>query len=87
MYFIANSYVNLNNSNEAINYLNKVLTLEPNNNDAKTALESLKQGEEGKNLDMAISFYEKKQYNESLGLLDKILSKTRKMPTLITIKG
>ncbi len=56
MYFIANSYVNLNNSNEAINYLNKVLTLEPNNNDAKTALESLKQGEEGKNLDMATSF-------------------------------
>ncbi len=87
MYFIANSYVNLNNSNEAINYLNKVLALEPDNNDAKTALESLKQGEEGKDLDMAISFYEKKQYNESLGLLDKILSKNPKNAYAYYYKG
>jgi len=78
MYFIANSYVNLNNSNEAMIYLNKILALEPANNDAKTALSSLKQGEEGKNLDMAISFYEKKQYKESLGVLDKILANNPK---------
>ncbi len=78
MYFIATSYVNLQNTNEGINYLNKILSIEPDNNDAKTALNSLKQGEEGKNLDMAISFYEKKQYKESLSLLDKILAQNPK---------
>ncbi len=78
MYFIANSYVNLQNSNEAASYLNKILSIEPNNNDAKTALNSLKQGEEGKNLDMAINFYEKKQYKESLSLLDKIIASNPK---------
>lgn len=78
MYFVANSYVNLQNTNEAINYLNKILALEPENNDAKTALNSLKQGAEGKDLDMAISFYEKKQYQESLSLLNKILAQNPK---------
>ena len=78
MYFIANSYVNLQNTPLAIEYLNKILALEPNNQDAKTALNSLNQGVEGKDLDMAISFYEKKQYPECMTLLDKILASNPK---------
>lgn len=74
MYFIANSYVNLQNTKSAVEYLNKILTLEPNNQDAKTALASLKQGEEGKYLDMAISSYENKKYDDSLSLLNKVIS-------------
>ena len=73
MYFVANSYVNLQNTPAAIEYLNKILSIEPNNQDAKTAIASLKQGVEGKDLDMAINFYEKKNYKECLTLLDKIL--------------
>jgi len=74
MYFIANSYVNLQNSGAAIEYLNKILKLEPANADAKNALASLKQGQEGKDLDTAISLYENKKYTECLTLLDKIIS-------------
>lgn len=87
MYFIANSYVNLQNTDAAIQYLNKILSIEPNNNDAKTALNSLKQGEEGKDLDTAISLFEKKQFNESLTLLNKIISKNPKNSYAYYYKG
>lgn len=78
MYFIANSYVNMQNTPAAIEYLNKILSIEPNNKDAKIALTSLKQGIEGKDLDMAISFYENKNYKECLAVLDKILTSNPK---------
>jgi len=78
MYFIANSYINLQNTNAAAEYLNKILSLEPNNQNAKTALTSLKQGAEGKDLDMAISFLEEKKYTECLTLLDKIIASNPK---------
>ncbi len=87
MYFIANAYVNLQNSDAAAQYLNKILAIEPNNNDAKIALNSLKQGKEGKDLDMAISLYENKKYNESLSLLNKILATNPKNPYVYYYKG
>ena len=87
MYFIANSYVNLQNTTLAMEYLNKILALEPNNQDAKTALSSLKQGDEGRDLDMAISFYENKKYSESLSLLNKIIASNPKSAYAYYYKG
>lgn len=87
MYFIANSYVNLQNTNAATEYLNKILSIEPDNTDAKTALASLKQGQEGRDLDMAISLYEKKQYNDSLALLNKIIAANPKNAYAYYYKG
>ncbi len=87
MYFIANSYVNLQNTQSASEYLNKILAIEPNNQEAKTALASLKQGEEGKYLDMAISSYENKKYDESLSLLNKVIAINPKSAYALYYKG
>lgn len=87
MYFIANAYVNLQNTNSAMEYLNKILAIEPSNNDAKNALSALKQGAEGKDLNMAISFYENKKYNDALSLLNKVLAQNSKNAYAYYYKG
>lgn len=87
MYFTANAYLNLKNTDSAIEYLNKILAIEPENQDAKSALAAINQGNEGRELDMAISFYEQKKYPESLSLIEKILSKNPKNAYALYYKG
>lgn len=87
MYFTANAYLNLKNNDMAIEYLNKILAIEPENADAKQALAAIKQGNEGRDLDMAINLYEEKKYPESLALIEKVLSLNPKNAYALYYKG
>ena len=78
LYLCAMSYDELGNEAKSVEILNKILSINPQNENAKQALLALKENQNAKNLDNAISMYEKKQYKESLALLDKVLEEDNK---------
>ncbi len=73
-YYIGALYSDTGNYTEAENYLNKALTLNKNNQNAKELLASIKDQNNSLTLDNAIKLYDEQKYDESLELLNKVLS-------------
>jgi len=78
-YYIATMLVDNEGSKaEGIEYLNKALALEPNHSDAKQLQEYLDEQTGMERLDSAITLFEKEKYDESLTILNDILSRNDK---------
>ncbi len=87
MLVLGNILLNSGQEEEGKNYLNKILAQNPNNKEAKQTLDAFNSGKEGTLLDEAISLYENKKYNDSLALLDKIISINSKNAYAYYYKG
>lgn len=87
MLMIANLLMVSKREDEAKTYLNKILAINPNNQDAKNALNALNEGEEGALLDSAISLYEAKKFDEALVVLNKLTYKNPKNAYAYYYKG
>ena len=73
-YYIGALYADMENYPDAEFYLNKALTLNKNNEDAKNLLSTIKEQQNSNALNEAISLYDQQKYDESLVLLNKVLS-------------
>ena len=87
LYVCAMSYNELKNQAKALEFLDKIITINPQNTDAKQAIVAIKEGETAQNLEKAIEQYEKKDFNTSLSLLNKIISQEPKNTYAIYYKG
>lgn len=73
-YYIGLAYSNLDDLANAKIYANKALAIDPNNKNAKDLLSYTIEQENIAMIDNAMTFYEKKQYNEALNLLNKAIA-------------
>ncbi len=75
-YYIATILIdNENSKEEGIQYLNKALALDPDNQDAKQLQAYLNEQGEMQNLETAMNLFEQEKYDESLAMLDTIIAK------------
>lgn len=74
-YYIGALYVDSEKYPEAQEYLNKALSLNKNNEKAQELLSQINEQNKATALNNAIQLYESEKYDESLGLLNDILSK------------
>ena len=72
---IAWAYYSLNDYDSAKEYCNKILSVNKNNKDAKEIIATIEENESSNMLQDAIGRYESQDYNTSLDLLNKYLSK------------
>lgn len=84
---LANQMVALKKNNQAKTYLEHILSIEPNNKDAKDMLQAISEGEIAELLDTAVGLYEKKKYTEALAMLDKLSGLDPKNPYAYYYKG
>ncbi len=87
LYVCALSYNELKNQTKALELLNKIVVINPQNAEAKQAIYAIKEGEIAQNLEKAIEQYEKKDFNTSLSLLNKVLSQDSKNTYALYYKG
>ena len=87
LYVCAMSYNELKNQTKALELLNRIVAINPQNTDAKEAISAIKEGELAQNLEKAIEQYEKKDFNTSLSLLNKVLSQDSKNTYALYYKG
>lgn len=73
-YYIGALYADSENYTDAEAYLNKALTLNKNNKQAEELLAQIKEQNTSTALNDAIEFYEAQKYDESLALLNKVIS-------------
>ena len=73
MYYLAQSYVNDDNNEQAMIYVKKSLELKPNNPDAKELLKYLNDHYRNNILAQAVSLYEKKDFAKAFPLFEKVL--------------
>lgn len=75
-YYIATMLIdNANSKEEGIQYLNKALALDPNNQNAKQLQAYLNEQGEMQKLETAMNLFEQEKYDESIVLLNEILAK------------
>ncbi len=73
-YYIAALYSEKGDTTNAKTYAQKAITLNSDNKDAKELLESLDAQIASEELDKAVSLFDAQKYNESLAILNKILT-------------
>ena len=73
-YYIGALYSDMGNYSEAESYLNKAVSLNKTNQNAIDLLASIKEQNNSIALDNAIKLYDEQKYDESLDLLNKVLS-------------
>ena len=87
LYFSALAYNELNNKQKALELFNKIVAKNPQNTDAKNAIRSIKDAEFNYNLEQAISLYEKKDFTNSLSMLDQLQIEQPKNAYIAYYKG
>lgn len=73
-YYIGALYADMENFTEAENYLNKALSLNKTNQNAKDLLANIHEQNNSIALENAIKLYDEQKYDESLALLNQVLS-------------
>ena len=81
-YYIASLYVNINDTTSAKEYLNKALTLNPLNKQAKELATYISEKEGQEKLTKAVSLYDEKKYIEAITTFDEIISENQKNATV-----
>ena len=87
LYVCAMSYNELNNQTKALELLDKIVSLNPNNANAKEAISAIKEATVAKDLEDAIEKYEQKDFTNALALINKILSQNSKNTYALYYKG
>lgn len=87
LYVCAMSYNELGNQTKALELLNRILSLNSNNTNAKAAMSAIKSAMTAADLESAIEKYEQKDFTSALALLNKILSQNSKNTYALYYKG
>ena len=86
-YYIAALYADKEDMENAKAFAQRAITLNKTNKQAKELLENIETSISAKNLENAISLFDKEQYEESLNLLNQILSANPKEPYALYYRG
>ncbi len=87
MLMASNTLSAMGRDEDAKEYLNKILSINPNNKNAKDTLSAINQNQESELLNGGIELYENKKYDDALLLFDKLIAKNPKNAYAFYYKG